>query len=306
MAYRTSAYYKDEDHTTAIKFIDAQLEKINSQAVFAREHERLEMIRVLHAARVEAGNGKDSDMEILLNQVGGIFKAEEEAASNEDSLQAALSANVQRQNYANRGMAVQDRKGPKKNPDEKPPKYPASDIARLVQAVFDMKSEMGIIRRALINSGISIEKSPIVQKQKEQFTNGKQKKSFAGAAKKNKMGKFAQRSLVQIPNGTTLSDSDDECDQPEYGGNVGMMAIVAKPKKHVSSRLINAMMVGLTRRNSESRRISECDAYQDKSWGNDEVEAQMMTDESMQQENLFAEPDVQKALELRKCNEPAG
>ena len=196
-------------------------------------------------------------------------------------------------------MAAQDRKGPKKNPDEKPPKYPASDIARLVQAVFDMKSEMGIIRQALINSGISIEKSPIVQKQKEQFTNGKQKKSFAGAAKKNKMGKFAQRSLVQIPNGTTLSDSDDECDQPEYGGNVGMMAIVAKPKKHVSPRLINAMMVGLTRRNSESRRISECDAYQDQSWGNDEVEAQMMTDESMQQENLFAEPDVQKALELR-------
>ena len=58
--------YKHEDHTTAIKFIDAQLEKINSQAVFAREHERLEMIRVLHAARVEAGNGKDLDMEIRL------------------------------------------------------------------------------------------------------------------------------------------------------------------------------------------------------------------------------------------------
>ena len=57
--------YKHEDHTTAIKFIDAQLEKINSQAVFAREHERLEMIRVLHAARVEAGNGKDLDMEFF-------------------------------------------------------------------------------------------------------------------------------------------------------------------------------------------------------------------------------------------------
>ncbi len=70
------------------------------------------MIRILHAARVEAGNEKDLDMEILLNQVGGIFKAEEEATSNEDSLQAALSANVQRANYANRGMAAQDRKGP--------------------------------------------------------------------------------------------------------------------------------------------------------------------------------------------------
>ena len=125
------------------------------------------MIRVLHAARVEAGNGKDLDMEILLNQVGGIFKAEDEAASHEDSLQAALSDNVQRQNYANRGMAVQDRKGQKKNPDEKPPKPPASDIARLVQAVFDMKAEMGCLRRAMANAGISVEKSPTGQKPKD-------------------------------------------------------------------------------------------------------------------------------------------
>ena len=29
--------YKHDDHTTAIQFIDAQLEKINSRAVFARE-----------------------------------------------------------------------------------------------------------------------------------------------------------------------------------------------------------------------------------------------------------------------------
>ena len=51
------------------------------------------------------------------------------------------------------------------------------------------------------------------------------------------------------------------------------MVIVAKPKKHVSPRLINAMMVGMTRRNTDPRRISECDAYEDQSWGNDEVEA---------------------------------
>ena len=51
--------YKHDDHTTAIQFIDAQLEKINSQAVFGREQDRLEMIRVLHTACVEAGDGKD-------------------------------------------------------------------------------------------------------------------------------------------------------------------------------------------------------------------------------------------------------
>ena len=41
MAY--GLQYKHDDHPTAIQFIDAQLEKINSQAVFGREQDRLEM-----------------------------------------------------------------------------------------------------------------------------------------------------------------------------------------------------------------------------------------------------------------------
>jgi hypothetical protein len=44
--------YKYEDHTAAIMFIDAQLERINAHASFAREEDRLEMIRILHSARV--------------------------------------------------------------------------------------------------------------------------------------------------------------------------------------------------------------------------------------------------------------
>ena len=44
--------YKHDDHTTANQFIDEQLEKINSQALFALEQDRLKMIRVLLATRV--------------------------------------------------------------------------------------------------------------------------------------------------------------------------------------------------------------------------------------------------------------
>ena len=47
--------YKHDDHMKAINLNDAQLQKINSQANFAREQDRLEKIRILHAARVEAG-----------------------------------------------------------------------------------------------------------------------------------------------------------------------------------------------------------------------------------------------------------
>ena len=76
------------------------------------------------------------------------------------------------------------------------------------------------------------------------------------------------------------------------------MAIVAKPRKHVSPRLTNATMVGITRRNSVSRRSSECDAFVDRVPGNDEINASMSADESMQQD-LFGEQNVQKTLELR-------
>jgi hypothetical protein len=70
--------YMYKDHTTAIRFIDAQLEKINAHASFAGEEDLLEMIRTLHAARVESGSGKILDLELLLNQVGEIFKPEDE------------------------------------------------------------------------------------------------------------------------------------------------------------------------------------------------------------------------------------
>ena len=114
-------------------------------------------------------------MEILLNVIGGIFKPEEEAAGDEESRQAALSAQVWKPNYENRGMAAQDRKGPQKNPDTRSPKQSVPDLAKPLQAVFDMKAEMGCMRKAMINSGISFEKSPNVQKPREQFINGKQK-----------------------------------------------------------------------------------------------------------------------------------
>ena len=94
-------------------------------------------------------------MEILLNLIGRLFKPDEETAGDEESLQAALSAQVRKHTYENRGMSAQDRKGPKKNPDTRSPKQSIPDLAKLIQAVFDMKAEMGCMRKAMINAGIS-------------------------------------------------------------------------------------------------------------------------------------------------------
>ena len=112
-----------------------------------------------------------------------------------------------------------------------------------------MKAEMGCMRKGLVIASISVEKSPNVQKTHEQFVNGKQKNKFAGTAKKNQSSKIHKRSLVRVEHGDAVSDSDDD-PQPEYGsGHMGAMTILVKPKKkHVSPRLMNAMLVGIARR----------------------------------------------------------
>jgi hypothetical protein len=127
--------YKHEDHLPAITFIDVQLEQINLNASFAREQDRLEMIRTLHAARVESGNGKTMDLRLLFNQVGGIFKPDEEVTKEDRSLQAALSAEVHRPNYENLGAAAQDRSAPKKNSESRSPRSGYQNIDELTQLI---------------------------------------------------------------------------------------------------------------------------------------------------------------------------
>ncbi len=71
------------------------------------------MIRILHATRVESGNGKPLDLEILLNLIGGIFKPDEGAPEDDDTLQSALSAQICKTNFEHRGAAAYDCKEPK-------------------------------------------------------------------------------------------------------------------------------------------------------------------------------------------------
>ncbi len=66
--------------------------------------------------------------------------------------------------------------------------------------------------------------------------NLKQKKIFAGTAKKNnRKDKVAQRFLVAVGERDSVSDSDEDS-QPEFGG----VATVIKPQKHLSPPPINA------------------------------------------------------------------
>ncbi len=93
---------------------------------------------------------------------------------------------------------------------------------------------MGSIRKAMIRSGISFDRSPNEQKPRESSANGKQKNNFAGTAKKkNRKDKVAQRFplnvlLCQLKQMKNVSDSDDD-NQLEFGG----VARVIKPQKYL-------------------------------------------------------------------------
>ena len=97
------------------------------------------------------GDGKTLDLELLLNQIGGIFKPDEEASEDDDTLQAAISAQVRKTNFEHRGAIANDRTGPKKSQESRSPKVEFSDLTNS-QVFFNMKAEMGIMRRAMTNA----------------------------------------------------------------------------------------------------------------------------------------------------------
>ena len=54
------------------------------------------MMRILNDERVEYSKGKALELELLLNRIGSVFKPVEDETPDEESLQAALSAQVRK------------------------------------------------------------------------------------------------------------------------------------------------------------------------------------------------------------------
>ena len=56
-------------------------------------------MRILNDERVEYSKGKALELELLLNRIGSVFKPVEEETPDVESLQAALSAQVRKNEY---------------------------------------------------------------------------------------------------------------------------------------------------------------------------------------------------------------
>ena len=197
-------------------------------------------------------------MEILLNLIGGIFKPDEEAAADEESLQAALSAQVRKSNYENRGMAVQDRRVPKKNPDARSSKQSIPDLSKLMQVVFDMSSIMGCMSKAMINASMSFEKSPNGPKPGEQFVNRERTSSRKQPRRRSQVkldndllcrSMIRTRSLIPMTTPNPNMEVWGSWQSPRRGMLV--------PNQRTP------MLVGITRHNTDMRWISDSDASVD-------------------------------------------
>ena len=76
------------------------------------------MMRILNDKRVEYSKGKVLELELLLNRIGIVFKPVEDDTPEEESLQAALSAQVRKNEY--KGTQGKDRGGPKQSRNPRP------------------------------------------------------------------------------------------------------------------------------------------------------------------------------------------
>jgi hypothetical protein len=255
---------------------------------------------------VESGNGKILGLELLLNQVGGILKPEDDGPEDDITLQAALSAQVRKTNCENRGAAIQERPVPKKNSYPRSQRPEPLERDKLYQLVLDMKAEMGSICKAMMGAGISFDNAPNEQKTRNASDKGKQKNYFAGTAKKrNSKNRVAQRSLVAVEVKDSVTDSDED-PQPEFGGVA--IQVVVKSQKHLSPQTINAhpLLAGTKRHDLDSiEQIKASEASSDRRESLDEVEAYLATD-GICTNDLFGSPKIQQPGESGDATDTQG
>jgi hypothetical protein len=169
--------FQVEDSMIANNFVTEQLDaEEDSDQPFANKQERLALTRVLHEYKTAYETNGHIDLEKLFNQLGSIFKPEVES-TEDDSLQAAMMAHAKMQlrpvqqdkgNYA----------GPKKMQDTRQSTPESPRLEKLTKVMYDMKSEMGALRRALHQAGICVD-APYNRKNKEQHINGRKNPKFA-------------------------------------------------------------------------------------------------------------------------------
>ncbi len=99
-----------------------------------------------------------------MNRIGSIFKPIEEVAPEDEALQAALTAQICKSEY--QGTQAKNHPCPKHVQNSRPERLEQESDSRLTRLILDMKAEIGILRKAMVNHGISVESALTSNKQR--------------------------------------------------------------------------------------------------------------------------------------------
>ena len=83
----------------------------------------------------------------MLNRIGSVFKPIEDETPEEESLQAALSTQVCKNEY--RGTQGKDRGGPKQSQNPRPDRADSESDSKLIRLILDLKAEIGVLHKAM-------------------------------------------------------------------------------------------------------------------------------------------------------------
>ncbi len=134
-----------------------------------------------------------------MNRICNILKPIEEDAPEDESLQAALMAQIRKSEY--KGLHAKDRAGQKSIQHSRPDRAEQESDSRLTRLILDLKAEIVILLKAMVNHCISVESGPTSNKQKVQTAVVKQNGMFDGVAKKKSQSRRAAHhdSLIDPP-----------------------------------------------------------------------------------------------------------
>ncbi len=111
-------------------------------------------MRILNEERVKYSKGKSLDLELLLNRICSILKPIEEEAPEDESLQAALTAQIRKSEY--KGNQAKKLSGPNHVKNSRPECAEQESDWRLTILILDLKAEIRILRKAMTNHCIKV------------------------------------------------------------------------------------------------------------------------------------------------------
>jgi hypothetical protein len=225
--------FQSEESMTAINFVNAQIEGEEDPTGFASEADKLGFFQALHELKLQYKKEGRLDLGQTFDRLTRAFRVREETILEDDTLHSALMAQVQPHCQRKFGQPRIDnvkRSPPQRNHFTKKPESPENNVyGRILQALHDLKSDVGTIKKSLNNAGIRSDRPKTIHDKygKGQPHPDKQRTKFAGIAKTTKLGKIiASRSLVQNRK-IDLSDTDEE----EEDQQAHLAEVVTKAKK---------------------------------------------------------------------------